>query len=307
MSANTGWTLRPETRLTARAAEQVRTLARRAAGTDGVEALSEVSLLHLTSPGSRHLLAYADASDEELAGYAQVWDDGSTELVVDPSRRRQGVGTALWEAAREAGAARAWAHGNIDAATAFATSLGLVDVRELHLMGRALTDDDALPPELPDWVTVQSYADRQDPQEWVALNARAFADHPEQGRLTVSDFQARAAEPWFDPEGLLYLLDEKDTPDGPPIAFHWTKAEPGKNKGEVYAVGVDPAYQGRGLAGPLTALGVAHLARQGLARVELYVDGDNTRALRTYRKAGFADVAVDVVYAPRANAVRMDA
>jgi len=66
--------------------------------------------------------------------------------------------------------------------------------------------------------------------------------------------------------------------------------------GEVYVVGVHPAYQGRGLGGPLTGLGTAYLARQGVSTIELYVDGDNTRALATYRRAGFEDAAVHVVY-----------
>ncbi len=61
-------------------------------------------------------------------------------------------------------------------------------------------------------------------------------------------------------------------------------------------VGVDPDHQGRGLGGPLTALGLAHLARQGLAEVELYVDGDNTAARRTYERLGFTDAAVDGQY-----------
>ena len=64
----------------------------------------------------------------------------------------------------------------------------------------------------------------------------------------------------------------------------------------MYVVGVDPAHQGRGLGGPLTALGLAHLARQGLAEVELYVDGDNTAARRTYARLGFTDAAVDGQY-----------
>ncbi len=64
----------------------------------------------------------------------------------------------------------------------------------------------------------------------------------------------------------------------------------------MYVVGVDPAYQGRGLGGPLTRLGLAHLARLGLGEVELYVDGDNTAARRTYERLGFEDVAVDGQY-----------
>lgn len=42
----------------------------------------------------------------------------------------------------------------------------------------------------------------------------------------------------------------------------------------------------------MTSLGLAHLARLGLAEVELYVDGDNTAARRTYTRLGFRDTAV---------------
>jgi mycothiol synthase len=59
---------------------------------------------------------------------------------------------------------------------------------------------------------------------------------------------------------------------------------------------VHPAYQGRGLARPLTALGLAHLAGLGLPEVVLYVDGDNPAALQTYSRLGFRSIMVDVMY-----------
>jgi mycothiol synthase len=140
----------------------------------------------------------------------------------------------------------------------------------------------------------------------VRLNAAAFASHPEQGRLTVADLHERMAQPWFDAAGFLLVVEDAT---GDVVAFHWTKVEddarpdPGPGGGavrdgvgEVYVVGVDPAHQGRGLGGPLTALGLAHLARRGLAEVELYVDGDNTAARRTYERLGFTDAAVDGQY-----------
>jgi mycothiol synthase len=88
--------------------------------------------------------------------------------------------------------------------------------------------------------------------------------------------------------------DEVRRATGEVVAFHWTKVD--GRTGEVYVVGVDPAHQGRGLGGPVTRLGLAHLARLGLGEVELYVDGDNTAARRTYERLGFTDAAVDGQY-----------
>jgi mycothiol synthase len=114
------------------------------------------------------------------------------------------------------------------------------------------------------------------------------------------------AQPWFDPAGLI-LVTADDSPGataGAVVAFHWTKVDPDQTStidatrpaGEVYVVGVDPAYQGRGLGRPVTALGLAHLARQGLPEVVLYVDGDNRTAIRTYTALGFHSIMEDVMY-----------
>jgi len=71
--------------------------------------------------------------------------------------------------------------------------------------------------------------------------------------------------------------------------------------GEVYVVGVDPAAQGRGLGRLLTEIGLVYLADR-LADVEapivlLYVEADNTAALRTYEQLGFVVHSVDTAYA----------
>lgn len=269
-------------------------LAAAATSADGVAPLSEHSVLHLTSVASRHLSAYAG---ERLAGYAQVWADGAAELVVDPASRRQGLGSALWEAAASAGADRAWAHGDLPSAAGLAAAYGLVRVRELHRMTRELSAADVAPVELPPGFTARTFAPGRDEQAWLETNAAAFATHPEQGGLTREDLDQRMAQDWFDPAD--FIVVEQEAAPGRIAAFHWTKVEPGHPSGETYVVGVDPAYQGQGLAGPLTRLGITHLAGLGLREVELYVDGDNVRALRTYERQGFASVNVDVVYAYR--------
>ena len=186
-----------------------------------------------------------------------------------------------------------WAHGLLPAADALARAAGLAMTRSLHRMTRPLTDADAVDPQLPPGFSVRAFEPGRDDETWVRLNAAAFARHPEQGRLTVADLHERMAQPWFDPAGLILVVEDAGDQV---VAFHWTKVEPGSTNGEVYVVGVDPAHQGRGLGGPVTQLGLAHLARLGLGEVELYVDGDNTAARRTYERLGFTDAAVDGQY-----------
>ena len=292
----------------------VTALADRAAAADAAEALSEASLIGLGRGASRHVLvrdASAGARQQRTAvAYAQVWVDGSAELVVDPAERRRGLGTRVLEAAREAGAERFWAHGDLPAAAAFARARGMHPVRQLRHMTRALSPDDATDVTLPEGYRVRTFEPGADDAAWLRTNARAFADHPEQGRVGQEDLDALLAQPWFDPAG--FFVVERTDGAGGVAAFHWTKHVPGtgtgwahgtgtdgvrRGTGEVFVVGIDPDHQGRGLAGPLTRIGLAHLAGLGLATVELYVDGGNERAVRTYERLGFTTGTVDVVYA----------
>lgn len=200
------------TDLTETLAGQITELATAAAHADGVAALSEASHLALRrpTPGTHHLLAH---DGDVLTGYAQVWPDASAELVVGPEFRCHGTGSALWNEAQDQGAARVWAHGDLPAAQAFAAANALVPTRSLLKMGRPLTGADRIPRPLPEGYAVLTFADRAtstpDPVgELQVLNAAAFAGHPEQGRLTVADLEARMAEPWFDPEGLIYVVED---------------------------------------------------------------------------------------------------
>lgn len=293
--------VRPASTLTPAEADDVRAVHSRAAASDGVGPLSEQTLLSLASAGDRvtHVVAYAAG---RLVGYAQL-DDGSAELVVEPDDRHRGTGRALLDAVLHLDPrARVWAHGNLEAARALAGAAGLTAVRELHKMSRPLVAADAEPVSLPDGFHARAFEPGRDEQAWLDTNAAAFADHAEQGRMTPADLQDRMRQPWFDPDG--FILVESDDEPGRVAAFHWTKVDPEQRSaldparaaGEVYVVGVDPAYQGRGLGRPVTALGLAHLAGLGLPEVVLYVDGDNAAALRTYTGMGFGSIMVDVMY-----------
>lgn len=283
--------------------EAVLALAAAAEANDGVEALGERTLLDVAGGGTpaTHLLlrppGHATPSHRRAApllGYATV-RDRSGELVVEPRHRRRGLGRLLLRAVRDAGGAAVWAHGRLPGAEALADAEGWRAERELWRMERSLepgSDPPAVDPPHLDGLVVRPFVVGQDEDAWLRVNARAFAHHPEQGRMTLADLVAREGEPWFDAGDL--LLAEQD---GRLVASAWLKVQPGADTGELYVLGVDPDAQGQGLGRHLTACALARLAGRGLRRAALYVSATDTPAVRTYRRAGFTRTRVDVQYA----------
>ncbi|MEV6799579.1 mycothiol synthase [Micromonospora rifamycinica] len=282
-------------RLTPAEVAEVLAMARLAGDTDGADPFDEHTLLRLRDPQAPAAHLTARAADGTLTGYAHLdtTDPASgvgVELVVRPGFRRRGTGRALARGVLSAatGPVRAWAHGDHPSAAALAVDLGLTRSRVLWQFRRPLAEP-APAPRLPAGVTLRSFRPGEDDAAWLALNARAFAEHPEQGRWTIDDLRTRLAEPWFDPAGFLLALDPSD---GRLLGFHWTKVHerPGSARiGEVYVVGVDPAAHGGGLGRALTTAGLAYLRdRRGLDRVMLYVDESNTAAVSLYERLGFA-------------------
>ncbi|WP_051208791.1 mycothiol synthase [Propionicicella superfundia] len=266
-------------------------LARAVADHDDIDPLNEAARLALRTPGAAvHWLVEDGASP---AGYAQ-WHVGDTTglVAVHPAHRRQGVGrTLLDRLAAHAGTELAvWAFGDLPAARALAAAAGLTPVRGLHQMSRPLADLET--PRFADGIVVRSY----DPADLVtlhAMNAEAFAGHPEQGRLTIGDLRQRMAEPWFDPAGLLLAFAGDE-----PLGFHWTKRETA-TVGEVYVLGVVPAAAGRGLGTALLWAGLHRLRDAGCHDVELFVDADNVPAVQLYEGTDFAIVRTDTLYRPQ--------
>lgn len=222
--------------------------------------------------------------------------------MIHPAHRRRGFGRALAVAAVAAAnprPVRIWAHGDLPAAARLAAVTGFTRVRSLLLMGRSLREAPPAP-RLPTGVSVRTFAPGRDEDAWLALNAAAFADHPEQGAWTRRDLEQREAQPWFDPDGFFLAVR-----GGRLVGFHWTKVhEPGTEEatadgqrtGEVYVVGVAPAEQGTGLGRALTLTGLDYLRSREIPAVILYVDGENAAAIRMYTTLGFTHIATDVMY-----------
>ncbi len=269
-----------------------------AAEADGAEPLNEAALLALRHHGLAGSTLYAAGAD----GFAWVHgaaDDPEVDLVVHPAARRRGLGTALAGAVvsgHPEGVLSAWSHGNHPAAAALAERFGLARVRDLWVMRKSLrgdVGDDTGPVKAPDGVVVRAFEPGHDEEAFLALNAEAFAGHPEQGKMTRADLDLRMAEPWFDPEGF-FVAEARSGDAGELLGFHWTKVHPGEPPhGEVYVVGVSPKAQGMGLGRLLTLTGLHHLEARGLVEVILYVESDNAPAIAVYSGLGFTHVDSD--------------
>ncbi|MGH3424561.1 MAG: mycothiol synthase [Nocardioidaceae bacterium] len=277
---------------------------------DGVAPLNEAAMLVLTDPPDAsttvHVLALGP--DGTPCGYllADVSGDDAVhaECVVAPTARRRGVATAMLRAFLDGRPAESgghvppplqvWAHGGLPGAAELAARLGFDAARTLLRLSLVLPEDGVPAPELPAGVTIRPFVPGQDDAAVLALNAEAFASHPEQGAMDRRDLRQRVESDWFDPAG--FFLAERD---GDLVGFHWTKVHAHEGAGEVYVLGVAPQAQGLGLGSVLTQVGLRHLAEQGLRTVMLYVEGDNAPALAVYRRQGFTEAARDVLYVHR--------
>ncbi len=261
---------------------------------DHMQALNEAALLQLRRPhpNTQHLLV---SEQKDLVGYAQLesgteWSAG--QLLVSPDHRQRGIGTLLLHRLlRESTSPlRVWAMGDTPAARALATAAGMTRQRELLIMERGL--DDELPePVVPAGVEIRTFVPGQDEQQWLRVNAAAFAHHPEQALIDSDDLTDRMAEPWFDPKGF-FVATINDTM----VGFHWTKQHQDQ-LGEVYVLGITPSAAGRGLGKALLVTGLRSLQQRGSTRVELYVEADHQAAIELYLTYGFTTVNRDVMYA----------
>lgn len=286
MSTPAGWTGTPPDPVA------LAGLMARCVAVDGVSPLSGHVVEAVAAGVGQRYLAVSDGP--ELIGVAVAPGHDPAELAVDPGRRRQGIGTGLVTAVLDADSA-VWAHGDLPAARALAGALGLRRTRELLQMRRSLGAE--LPAvEWPDGVRMRTFVPGRDEDDFLAVNARAFAWHPEQGRLDRAGLALEMAQDWFDPAGFFLAVDDDDRL----LGYHWTKVHPADPAagalGEVYVLGVDPQAPIRRLGTPLTIAGLRYLRDRGLDTVLLYVEGDNDRAWRLYERLGFSRHLSDAVY-----------
>ncbi|MBC7463402.1 MAG: mycothiol synthase [Actinobacteria bacterium] len=285
-----------------------------AAGQDGIPPIAEHVVLHLRHGGDkndRHLVLTEDGPDGAIVGYAHidltdVVAGSSAELVVHPAYRGKGYGRALLAEIVRITAPRLWSHGDLESARKLAAEMGFSRVRTVIQMRRSL--EIVLPVVKQDF-EIRSFLPELDDLAWVNLNNRIFLGHPEQGNWSIDDLRNRMKENWFDSSGFLLA-----TRDSKIIAFCWTKIhgahshshneelEHGHDPiGEIYSMGVDPSEGGKGIGSSLTVAGLNYLRFQGLNSAMLYVDAENSAAIKLYKTLGFSEWGRDVMYKATAN------
>ena len=287
--------------------ERVSQLLSKATSVDGVRPLSEHAWLHLhSSESGLHILGFLN---DEFSAYAHVGitdlvDGTSTEFVVSPAARNQGLGRAMVERALELspdGRLRLWAHGATVEAQSFADSIGYLLNRSLWQMRRSLFAP--LPAsQIPQGVRIRTFDPLTDIPGVLAINARAFTDLPDQGSWSEHDITVRLSESWFNADGFFIAVDSQSEAI---IGFHWTKVHGSglhgsdhshEAIGEVYVLAVDPTHRVPGLGRALTTYGLTYLRELGLRQAMLYVDSSNERGISLYEGLGFVHWDTDVMF-----------
>ena len=133
--------------------------------------------------------------------------------------------------------------------------------------------------------TIRTFSN-SDKGNWLELNNKIFAHHPDQGNWAMADLDNRISEPWFDPEGFFLAVDKEKI-----LGFCWTKIhrdlvnqEP---VGELYVVGVDPDHTHKGIGRAVSIAALNYLTNKGLKHSMLYADADNQNGLALYASLGF--------------------
>lgn len=267
----------------------------------GCALVSDQALLE-TKDGSRQLFFVhgAGAASDTLPVGIVILAENEFDLVIDPSFEGNGFGGCALEQVLNvtSGNLRVWVHGNQPAAGKL-LSENLFRVHRTLLMMRASREEilDKLQTNvetkktLPEGFTLATFSEAA-ADEWIELNARVFAEHPEQGRLTRADLDARRAEPWFDAHHFMLLRDARNSL----IGYCWMKLI--DSEAELYVIGVDPAQAGKSLGSALLDStldqmlqltgGPAGESEPLVQHVSLFVDEGNTSAVSLYASRGFS-------------------
>jgi mycothiol synthase len=177
------------------------------------------------------------------------------------------------------------------AARALFEARGYREVRRFYEMAIELTEEPA-EPVLPDGLVVDELHDDEYETFYEALN-EAFADHWEWHQTPYDEWLERRQGQHRDEHGPVWFVVR----DGNELAAVTRNDAEVAGGGYVGAIGVRPAWRGKGLGKALLQRTFAEFWRRGTTRVTLDVDAQNeTGAVALYERVGMHVGACGVAF-----------
>ena len=232
------------------------------------------------------------------AGWVEKHHDTGVSIgIVHRERRGHGLGSQLVERnearLRELGVGRVHAVTLAPdvAAEPLLTGRGYREVRRFWEMTIELGDEPPPEPRLPEGFRIEPFSSELAPDFHIALE-EAFADHWEYEPSSFEEWWGRqVARPDHDPSLWFLVRTDEDVAAA-------TRNDPERSGGGwIGAIGVRPAWRGRGLAKALLLHSFREFHRRGQRRVGLGVDSENpTGATKLYEGVGMVVDSEQVVW-----------
>ena len=214
------------------------------------------------------------------------------DCLVHPEHRRRGLASKLLgyalSRAKELGAkvAHARIHPNDVAAESALIKLGFRFVR--HFLEMRLDITQLQEKEINRAARQCRHLQRGEEEKLKEVQNRSFAGTWGYNPNTVEEITYQLNLSHSSPENAL-LAEDGDTVTG----YCWTcitskaEANASERKGQIFMLGVDPDYRGRGIGKRVLLAGLSHLKSKGLSIAELTVDSQNKEAYALYQSNGF--------------------
>jgi len=210
------------------------------------------------------------------------------ECLVHPQHRRKGLAKELSyyaiRRARELGVQAAHvniAHDNA-AAKNLLSKLGLSPIRRFFELRLQLSKSRL--PDVKHTIILCRHLQCGEEDKLALIQNRSFVDSWGYNPNTTEEIVYRVNLSNCSPNDVILASRE-----GELIGYCWTRINIGEgaSKGQIYMLGVDPDYRGRGIGKSLLLAGLSYLKSRGVAVVGLTVDSQNTAACALYESVGF--------------------
>ena len=231
-----------------------------------------------------NIVGYVDVAPELLIGRVIL------DWFIHPDHRRRGLATELLDyathRAKELGADVAHvgiSHGNIVAKSVL-SKLGFRFVRrflQLRLDMAEIRGQD-----IDQAALLYRHLQRGEEGKLTQVQNRCFADNWGFNPNSVEEISYRTNLSHCSPEDVVLACDGDRV-----IGYCWTRTiyEAGTNerKGQIFMLGVDPDYRGKGIGKGVLLAGLSYLKSKGFRVAELTVDSKNQAACTLYHSVGF--------------------